>query len=74
MDTTPSTGAAPDPVTAEWTAARILEFSGTPANTLQLGQEPAWAEPLVGFASGGDPLFDEIREHIAPVCEAALRL
>ena len=26
--------------------------------------EPAWAEPLVGFAAGDDPLFDEMRAQI----------
>lgn len=64
MDTTPSAGAESDSITGEWIAASILDFSRTPANTLHLEQEPAWADPLVGFASGDDPLFGEIREHI----------
>jgi len=62
METTPPPNAGS--ITGEWTAARILDFSRTPANTLRLDGESAWAEPLVGFASGDDPLFTEIRERI----------
>lgn len=29
-------------------------------------EEPAWDEPLIGFARGGDPLFEEFKEHVGP--------
>ena len=36
-------------------------------NTLQNKEnERAWAEPLVGFANGDDPLYDALKEHVGP--------
>ena len=38
-----------------------------PANTLENGTgEKAFAEPLVGFASAADPVFEDFREHVGP--------
>lgn len=43
----------------------FLLFSGE--NTLGGPfEEPAWDEPLVGFARGEDPLFEEFKEHVGP--------
>ena len=37
----------------------------SPENSLQREEfEPAWSEPLVGFAGGNDPLFQEIKQDI----------
>ena len=46
----------------------IREFVATsPDNTLRNGTvEKAWAEPLVGFSSGDDPLYLEFKEHVGP--------
>jgi len=38
-----------------------------PANTLENGTgEKAFTDPLVGFASGADPLFEDFKEHVGP--------
>jgi epoxyqueuosine reductase QueG len=51
-------------ITGEWIEERIREFCRGSDNTMGRGQEPSWAEPLVGFADGDDPLFARIRDHI----------
>jgi epoxyqueuosine reductase len=50
-------------------ASRLLEvihtFIESPLNCLGMeSAERAWGEPLVGFARGDDPIFDEFRCHI----------
>lgn len=53
-------------------AARRIErliraFARSEENTLGEGTgEPAWAEPLVGFSSGGDPLFRTVMKSVGP--------
>jgi epoxyqueuosine reductase QueG len=51
-------------VTREWIVDCIQTFSRTSANTLEIGTEPAWGEPIVGFARGDDPLFTQIKQQI----------
>jgi ferredoxin len=42
----------------EWIRNQILEFIVGPENSmLKWDEEPAWAEPIVGFSNGADPLY-----------------
>lgn len=55
----------------DWTARlrnEIREFCmGSPENSLKnKDNDRAWDEPLVGFSTGSDPLFQTIREKISP--------
>jgi len=52
----------------EWIEGLIKEFVLTsPENSLQNAEnEKAWAEPLVGFAGGADPLFEDYKDHVGP--------
>ncbi|MCE5281209.1 MAG: epoxyqueuosine reductase [Deltaproteobacteria bacterium] len=48
---------------ASWIGDEIKRFTASGDNSLQLDPpEPAWDEPLVGFARGGDPLFAKFKE------------
>jgi len=50
---------------AGWIKKIIEEFNATSENSLMNPQnEPAWDKPLVGFANGNDPLWDEYKKHI----------
>jgi epoxyqueuosine reductase QueG len=50
---------------AGWIKEIIEEFNATSENSLMNPQrEPAWDKPLVGFANGNDPLWDEYKKHI----------
>ena len=53
---------------AVWVESFIKEFiDQSPENTLQNeANEKSWATPLVGFASGADPLFEEYKDHVGP--------
>lgn len=53
-----------DPVA--WVEDFIIRFvAQSPANDLGLSEpEAAWDEPLVGFAAGDDPLWQECKDHI----------
>ena len=64
MRDTDEAPAGNETVTREWIKERIRAFCRSPANTLGMGDEPAWAEPLVGFARGDDPLFADMRAQI----------
>jgi len=46
----------------------VREFiDHSPANSLGgEPQEPAFCDPLVGYASAGDPLFESLKEHVGP--------
>ena len=46
----------------------IKDFvADSPENTLRNeANEKAFAEPIVGFAGGDDPLFEEYRDHVGP--------
>jgi epoxyqueuosine reductase QueG len=49
----------------DWVTKVIKEFIAGPENSMgKWGNEPAWAEPLVGFSSGADPLYDFYKEDI----------
>lgn len=52
------------PVSREGITAGIENFCYSSANCFGLGNEPAWETPLIGFARGDDPLFEEIRKQI----------
>lgn len=56
---------SPEPF-ANWIESYIKQYVATrPENSLQNGTgEPAWDEPLVGFARGDDPLWAECKRHI----------
>ncbi len=53
---------------AAWLEAVIREFiHGSPENTLQdQANEKAFEDALVGFSSGGDPLYEAYKEHVGP--------
>jgi len=43
----------------------IKDFIAGPENSMQKwGDEPAWAEPLVGYSSGADPLYTFYKQDI----------
>ena len=53
--------------TAIWMENTIRDFLRSAANTLDPDTaEPAWDEPIVGFSSGADPLYQQFKEDIGP--------
>ena len=56
------------PELKKWVEGTIKAFILTsPENNLQNAEnEKAWAEPLVGFAGGADPLFEAYKDHVGP--------
>ncbi len=55
---------------AQWISSLIKDFvAGSSLNRLggSFGEEPAWSEPLVGFASGDDPIFETFKEAVGSV-------
>lgn len=53
---------------AAWIDFVVRDFVlHSPQNSLQNAQEEkAWAEPLVGFSRGDDPLYQELKDHVGP--------
>jgi epoxyqueuosine reductase QueG len=53
---------------AKWIETMIKDFiNKSPENTLKNEKnDKAWADPLVGFSRGDDPLYQEYKEHIGP--------
>ena len=52
---------------AAWVEKVIVDFINSPENTMKNTEnERAWAEPLVGFSSGDDPLYEAYKEHVGP--------
>jgi epoxyqueuosine reductase QueG len=51
-----------------WVEAIIKDFINlSPENTLKnAGNDKAWADPLVGFSRGDDPLYESYKEHVGP--------
>jgi len=50
---------------AEWITRVVKDFIASPKNTLEKwNDEPAWAEPIVGFSGGADPLYEFFKEDI----------
>ena len=71
--TTGPAAAAERPASAGSTIADLVErvvrefIDHSPANSLGgEPQEPAFCDPLVGYASAGDPLFGSFKEHVGP--------
>ena len=50
---------------AAWIQSCVREFAASKENTLGNG-EPAWAQPLLGFSRGDDPLYAEFKRDIGP--------
>lgn len=51
----------------EWIVRTIRTICRGPQNRLGTSpDEPAWGEPLVGFASGADPIFTAYKRHVGP--------
>jgi epoxyqueuosine reductase QueG len=57
---------SPDP--AAWLASTIKDHvHHSPKNSLQnKSNERAFAEPLIGFSNGNDPLFEDYKRHVGP--------
>jgi epoxyqueuosine reductase len=53
---------------AAWIRDCIVNYVASDENSLHLEgtREPAWAEPLVGFSRGGDPLYRRFKDDIGP--------
>jgi ferredoxin len=53
---------------AKWVESIIRDFiNRSPENTLKNpANEKAWADPLVGFSRGDDPLYQSYKEHVGP--------
>jgi epoxyqueuosine reductase len=50
---------------AAWVTKTIAGSCGSAQNSLGMPEaEPAFGAPLVGFAAGDDPLFEEFKQHI----------
>jgi epoxyqueuosine reductase QueG len=52
----------------EWLETVIKDFiNQSPENTMKNAEkEKAWADPLVGFSRGNDPIFQDFKEHVGP--------
>ncbi len=51
----------------EWVISIIQDFCRGEENSLNDGSgEAAWDTPLIGFASGADPIFDQYKEVVGP--------
>jgi len=51
----------------DWIAETIQTICREPENHLGTSpDEPAWGEPLVGFASGADSIFTAYKRHVGP--------
>ncbi len=53
---------------AKWVESIIKDFiNRSPENTLKNpANEKAWADPLVGFSRGDDPIYQSYKEHVGP--------
>jgi epoxyqueuosine reductase len=50
-----------------WVEKVIKDFINSPDNTLRNTEnDRAWDEPLIGFSSGDDPLYEAYKEHVGP--------
>ncbi|MCW4040238.1 MAG: epoxyqueuosine reductase [Candidatus Bathyarchaeota archaeon] len=50
---------------AEWITQEVKGFAKSSVNSMQKwNDEPAWGTPIVGFSSGGDPLFQFYKQDI----------
>jgi ferredoxin len=55
---------APRKSLGEWCTKLVGDYIASPNNSFNDIGEPAWDEPLVGFSSGADPLYDFYRKDI----------
>ena len=54
-------------VTQDWITQMISDFCAGADNRIgEASSEPAWDSPLVGFSSGGDPLYVQYKEAVGP--------
>ena len=53
---------------AAWIRDCISRYTASAENSFQFEGvlEPAWAEPLIGFSRGGDPLYQGFKDDIGP--------
>ena len=53
---------------AQWIESIIKDFiNRSPENTLKNpANDKAWADPLVGFSRGDDPIYQSYKEHVGP--------
>lgn len=53
---------------AAWVRDCIIRYTASAENSLRFegAQEPAWAEPLIGFSRGDDPLYPKFKTDIGP--------
>jgi ferredoxin len=53
---------------AAWIRDCIIRYTASSENSLRFEgvHEPAWAEPLIGFSRGDDPLYPKFKEDIGP--------
>ena len=53
---------------AKWVESIIKDFiNRSPENTLKNpANDKAWADPLVGFSRGDDPIYQSYKEHVGP--------
>ncbi len=50
---------------AAWIREEIVGFAASSQNNLgTVNNEPGWGRPLVGFSTGQDPLYAEIKAHV----------
>jgi epoxyqueuosine reductase len=56
------------PALAAWIGGCIRAYAASGENRLDPNGdgEPAWAEPIVGFSRGDDPLYERFKEDIGP--------
>jgi epoxyqueuosine reductase len=56
------------PASVAWIGGVIRAYAASVENRLDPAgdSEPAWAEPLVGFSRGDDPLYGRLKEDIGP--------
>jgi hypothetical protein len=53
------------PASGQIIISAINEFLSSPHNSLQTASgEKAWEEALIGFSSGGDPLYQQLKSDI----------
>jgi epoxyqueuosine reductase len=55
-------------ISAGWIEKVIRDFiAASPLNTMRNeGDDPAWDDVLVGFASGADPIWQQYKEYVGP--------
>jgi ferredoxin len=64
---------SPDPKT--WIENAVKAYCSGPENALQGPfDEPAWTEPLLGYAAGTDALWEAYKEHVGPFHYTPLEL